>query len=292
MKYTIKKGDSLKKIAKRFSIDIADLLAANPELKEIGIGVKIDIPTEEEIEETPKKSYGSFIDMVIDILKTLLFKVRVENFPEEIKVEVKNPIDTVSISNFKDINFPDIPEFPDFPEYPSDISISNFEDIKFPDIPDTFDIKDMEKILDHLDDIKNKSIFSDDPRNYVPVRLTDGEEFYKALSKVVVSYDLLIKSLSNSLYPRVTNIQNLLNSVINDNKLNTVVNPTLEYKISDIVNDSEIKYYGFIKNDGSWYIMKDNNGEYRYAKGDDDYPTAWTNRATQTYDYFNEIFGG
>ena len=60
-----------------------------------------------------------------------------------------------------------------------------------------------------------------------------------------------------------------------------------DYRISDI----EDPYYGYAKADGSWYIMKLLGTEARYVKGDSDYTTAWTNRATPLgYNYFFNIF--
>lgn len=61
------------------------------------------------------------------------------------------------------------------------------------------------------------------------------------------------------------------------------------YKISNI-DTSTPSYYGFTDKAGNWYIMKNDSGAYTYVKGASGYTTAWTNRATQTYDYFYNIF--
>lgn len=63
--------------------------------------------------------------------------------------------------------------------------------------------------------------------------------------------------------------------------------PLSSYKITDI---DDAGYYGYLKADGAWYIMSGIAGEYRYIKGDSDYATNWTNRASLTYGYFNDIF--
>lgn len=62
-----------------------------------------------------------------------------------------------------------------------------------------------------------------------------------------------------------------------------------DYKIGNI-DTSTPAYYGFTDKDGNWYIMKNDSGAYTYVKGASGYTTAWTNRATQTYDYFYNIF--
>ena len=67
-----------------------------------------------------------------------------------------------------------------------------------------------------------------------------------------------------------------------------------EYYISDKDDDTTTKYYGFVRSDGAWYIMREttDSGDqlYRYVAGSSAYTTAWTNRATQSYDYFYTIF--
>lgn len=66
--------------------------------------------------------------------------------------------------------------------------------------------------------------------------------------------------------------------------------PTDGYKISE-VDDSSPAFYGFVRKDGAWFIMKeDSSGAYRYTKGASGFSTNWTNRANLTYDYFDAIF--
>ena len=58
--------------------------------------------------------------------------------------------------------------------------------------------------------------------------------------------------------------------------------------IVDIAKDeSGYNYYGYIANDGSWVIMRENTAQtqYRYVAGSSNYTTNWTNRATLTYGY-------
>ena len=60
--------------------------------------------------------------------------------------------------------------------------------------------------------------------------------------------------------------------------------PLVEYVISDIDDTSD--YYGFTKKNGSWYIMKVEEENVLYIKGDSEYADNWTNRANLNYDYF------
>lgn len=67
--------------------------------------------------------------------------------------------------------------------------------------------------------------------------------------------------------------------------------PTDGYEISEIDDAASPAYYGFVHKTGAWYISQEGStGSYRYAKGPSDFPTAWTNRATLTYDYFDNVF--
>lgn len=57
-------------------------------------------------------------------------------------------------------------------------------------------------------------------------------------------------------------------------------------------SDGTYNYYGFLKADGSWYIMRTTktNTEIRYFAGTSDYTTSWTGKAGLSYNYFNVIF--
>ena len=67
-------------------------------------------------------------------------------------------------------------------------------------------------------------------------------------------------------------------------------NPTDSYKITDLDSGGATQYYGYTDVDGAWYIMQLTGTTGRYVKGTSGYTTAWTNRASQSYDYFYNIF--
>lgn len=112
--------------------------------------------------------------------------------------------------------------------------------------------------------------------NPLPVRLSNGKAFYDALSTFVTSG--IIDSVSKGY---------LQSTALNTARLSELGS----YEISDTDDDAEPNYYGYLKSSGEWYIMKEESGAYRYVKGDDEYTTAWTDRASQSYDYFDEVFG-
>jgi hypothetical protein len=64
----------------------------------------------------------------------------------------------------------------------------------------------------------------------------------------------------------------------------------LLYEISDVDDAAYPAYYGYIEKDGAWYIMEENAGAFRYAKGASNYTTSWTNRAALVYDYYDAVF--
>lgn len=111
--------------------------------------------------------------------------------------------------------------------------------------------------------------------NPLPVRLSNGKAFYDALSTFVTSG--IIDSVSKGY---------LQSTALNTARLSELGS----YEISDTDDDAEPNYYGYLKSSGEWYIMKEESGTYRYAKGDDGYTTAWTARASQSYDYFDGVF--
>lgn len=67
--------------------------------------------------------------------------------------------------------------------------------------------------------------------------------------------------------------------------------PTDGYNISEIA-DGAISYYGFINQNGGWFIMRgdSSNGSYRYNKGNRDFPSNWKKRTALEYDYFYKVF--
>lgn len=83
--------------------------------------------------------------------------------------------------------------------------------------------------------------------------------------------------------------------------MNIIVRPGLTsrtFEISDQdVTGPTYLYYGYLTQDGNWNIQRQDNtsatvNPFRYAtvknnSGYNSYPSAWTDRASLTYDYFN-----
>lgn len=64
-----------------------------------------------------------------------------------------------------------------------------------------------------------------------------------------------------------------------------------KYKPADIIQDGNIKYYGYLAENGSWFIMREitekQGAKYRYTNGKDNYN--FTKRAKLDYKYISEI---
>jgi hypothetical protein len=68
-----------------------------------------------------------------------------------------------------------------------------------------------------------------------------------------------------------------------------------QYHISDLDTSGDPMYFGYVDQSGNWYIMKlsPSSGIARYCKGSGGtiaYTSAWTARATQTYDYYSNVW--
>ena len=103
------------------------------------------------------------------------------------------------------------------------------------------------------------------PKNPIAVRLSDGKSWINQL------------------------IQGVASGVAE-------TDPLVGYQPCDIDEAGTPKYYGFAKNNGSWYIMRESSGAYRYTKGAPQfnggglYSDAWADKANLSYGYIFEVF--
>ena len=160
-----------------------------------------------------------------------------------------------------------------------EITVKNIEDAR----GGTVKVTNLNELKSYLDNvakiiIKNKPIINVEkqditfpklPRDAIPVRLSDGKSFYKALETVSQG----VATIAGE------------------------TDPLVGYQPSDIDDSGSTKYYGFVKKDGRWYIMRQSSsGAFRYAKGaplaagGGVYSDAWTDRTHLTYSYFYEVF--
>ncbi len=70
------------------------------------------------------------------------------------------------------------------------------------------------------------------------------------------------------------------------------------YEISDEYDASvtgfvgDFEYFGYMNPIGKWIIQRHQitTGTYRYVSGSSDYITAWTNKGSLGYGYYNTLF--
>lgn len=63
------------------------------------------------------------------------------------------------------------------------------------------------------------------------------------------------------------------------------------YEVSEIDDTTTTTYYGFTNKESAWYITQESStGSYRYVKGASGFAANWANRATLTYDTFDNVF--
>lgn len=157
----------------------------------------------------------------------------------------------------------EIPPFPKIPQPPTEISVNNLE-----------------------------RLISDDPKRYIPVRLSDGKEFYRALEELAVSAG---RSYAYS------NSQGVKQQALVDQDRHVqvdLVNSLDRYRLNDKYTDGNTTYTGNEAPNGDWYIMKSVSGSVghlRYATHKNNptistYVGAWNNKATLTYGYVSDAF--
>lgn len=79
--------------------------------------------------------------------------------------------------------------------------------------------------------------------------------------------------------------------IATEETLQSMADPLAKYKDAGMDVASNPMYFGYIALDGSWYIKKlDTTSGTTFCKGDVDYETNWINRASLTYELFNEVF--
>jgi hypothetical protein len=217
-------------------------------------------------------------------------------FPKELGVTVKNPVGEVSVSNQpkKELNsittavkalgkeFSKIEFKPEIKVEPTPVMVTQekvtFPEIKFPEIkiPEPVSAKEMADEMFH----KN-------PKEYIPVRLSDGKEFYEALASAGGSGGTTSFVRSDGTPTR---------ALVNDDGTLVITGGGGEeqdsFKMVDLRQDGLTTYLCYEDKTGLWYIKKlvedGEDMDFRYAAignnpSVEDYTTAFASRETLTY---------
>ena len=73
-----------------------------------------------------------------------------------------------------------------------------------------------------------------------------------------------------------------------DTQITSEADKLFNYKLSGIDDTTATVYLGYLNKDGAWYIAKYLSTGVTYAKGSSGYN--WSNRASESYGEFNNIF--
>lgn len=205
----------------------------------------IEVKGEVEVTNQPTSIEMSNADMLLSAIKELK-----DDTTRAIKENSHKPLESVKVANAKDLQ-------------PKEIVVKNLKNLdqRFKNLEDL--IMEIKPIVEVH---KEEMVLPTSPRNPLPVRLSDGKQFYNAQFNAVTT-------------------------------ASQEVDPLVGYYPSDKDVSSDPKYWGFMRKKGEWYIMEENvaNGTYRYAwgkplkNGGGLYTDAWTDRANLTYEYFSEV---
>lgn len=229
-------------------------------------------------------------------------KVSVSNlkdikFPS--KIEISNPQKKIEITNFDAIykelkniskalnQLPtDYPKFPDFPKFP---------EIKFPDtkapvvnvpaFPKEITVKDLQKLIKLAE-----KLTAGKPKDPIAVRLSNGKEFYEALTEVYTT--------GGGGQVPFTYYAGGRESALISNKREQVVVSSERFVNNDVDDVSEsLTYIGQENSDGDWQIMRVTESStvtsFRYATIKNNstkktYTGAWNARASLSYGKVSE----
>ena len=65
------------------------------------------------------------------------------------------------------------------------------------------------------------------------------------------------------------------------------------YVIAKKDDDASPNFYGYVRADGSWYILRETisagNDSYEYANGSRDFDTNWSNRVGLSYLFYHDL---
>jgi len=234
-------------------------------------------------------------------------KVEILNFPEAQKfpefpkeMKVSNPVGEVRIKNTKDFSEVKVKNQPTKelgdlgkkldklekavgklkldPKISVNAPVVNVPETvipPFPEFPKQITAKELAE-----------EIFSNDPKKTVPVRLSDGDEFYRALDEMISAVGSSSQFMGTDGRARRAMVDDLGRLVVAQSK---------NYYLSDSEETGDTNYVGNLSSDGSWYISRyvetGTTTTARYASSSNNeltYSAAWTDKENLTYETSQE----
>lgn len=205
----------------------------NPD--EITVSGKVEVNTEKEVSITNMNEFVSGLDKLAQNLELTLKKL--------------TPTDTVTVKNIQDA-------------IAKELRISNLGDLK----SDLQAIK--QAIIDNqaIVNVTEKAIsWPQLAKDAIPVRLSDGKSFYKAMMSAIAS---------------------------GGGTSSTTATASYTYIQKDTTSDATYKYYGYMDKNNSWYIKRihKTTNLALFAKNDINYTENWNSRTSLTYGTYGDVF--
>lgn len=142
------------------------------------------------------------------------------------------------------------------------------------------------------EDMKSEEIVEEQPVTKLEVHDIDKRAFLKLVAGAGISFLFfsLINKKTNSLFGNNSPLTSNGSDAVNQHYQSIAA--ASGYKITEIDNGATT-YYGFTNTTGGWMIMKEDSdtNSYRYARGDNNFPTNWDNRENIKYGYYYQVFG-
>jgi hypothetical protein len=221
----------------------------------------------------------------------------VSNFPKGFKITNTKDLTTVRVKNqvdLKDVNqkLDELKEVLLKLKLDPKINVSpaKIPTIKVPEPKVT--IKGEEFDYEQLSLIIGQALYSKDPKEYLSVRLSNGEKFYEAIS------ELVSVSSSASSSPFVDANGDSRKALLDSEGKIVTAGETEKFETNDIVEDGFIRYMGYEKKSGEWQIARFDLTnpdwiEKRYATVVNNatytsYSNAFTDREILNYDLRSE----
>lgn len=208
----------------------------NPD--EVKVSGKVEVNTEKEVSITNMDEFVTGLDKLAQNLELTLKKL--------------TPTDTVTVKNIQDA-------------IAKELRVSNLGDLK----DDLQAIK--QAIIDNqaIVNVTEKALsWPQLAKDAIPVRLSDGKQFYKAVMSAIAA------------------------GGGGGGVSSTTATASYTYIQKDTTSDATYKYYGYMDKNNGWYIKRihKTTNLALFAKSDINYTENWNSRTSLTYGTYGDVF--
>lgn len=132
------------------------------------------------------------------------------------------------------------------------------------------------------------------PKETALIADIDKRAFIKLIGATGISY-LVFSILGRRIEPLIfgKNTPANIGQFGNTGQISTnESSPADGYKISEVDEQDQFRYFGFVNQNGAWLVMRQdaNDNTFRYIKGSSNFPGNWRDREKLKYDYYYNLF--